>query len=47
MDCSSSGVTRRIWSVIRAASSAVPTTRGVIRRSSSVFSILSSTEPKR
>jgi hypothetical protein len=32
---------------MRAASSAVPTVRGVISRSSSVFSILCSTDPKR
>src|SRR6266550_198048 len=38
-ESSSSGVTRRIWSVMRLASSAVPTARGVISRSSSVFSI--------
>ena len=33
-----SGVARRIWSVIRCASIGVPTTRGVIRRISSLFS---------
>src|SRR5690242_5030105 len=44
---SSSEVPRRRSSVIRAASRAVPTVRGVMRSSSSVFSILCSTEPKR
>src|SRR2546426_480598 len=47
IDSSSSGVARRICSVMRAASTAVPTTRGVIRSKSSVFSIFSSVDPKR
>src|SRR5437879_2228677 len=34
----SSGVARRSWSVIRWASTGAPTTRGVIRRISSLFS---------
>src|SRR5262249_24946261 len=46
-DCSSSGVVLRIRSVTRGASTAVPTTRGVMRRRSSVFSIFSSVDPKR
>src|SRR5438477_10173406 len=43
----SSGVARRIWSVIRCASSGVPTTRGVIRRISSLFSSWRSLKPNR
>src|SRR5205807_1878980 len=47
IDSSISGVMRFICSVTRAASTAVPTTRGVTRSSSSVFSIFSSVAPKR
>jgi hypothetical protein len=43
----SSWVLRRISSVIRAASTAVPMTRGVMSSNSSVFSIFFSLNPKR
>jgi len=42
-----SGVIRFISSVMRAASSAVPITRGVIRSKSSVFRMVSLVLPKR
>src|SRR6266849_5119653 len=47
IDSSISGVTCFICSVTRAASTAVPITRGVMSSSSSVFSITSWVEPKR